>query len=211
MIPLGLSAAASTVVGNAIGANEIKLAKEFASVSVCCLFGAESIISPCILLFGSYFVSLFSEDPIVEQITRRGIPYIAVFTLVDGLSAVLSGILRGAGKQHWGAYGNIVAYYSCGLPLAWTLCFDTNLGVVGLLVGIAIAPLLTDSFMSFMIFCRSEQMFQASAVSKSAGNEPTPTYAVIRTTDIEEYFKKGEDEENCHCNIYTISTETNDR
>lgn len=163
MIPYGLSIAACAIIGNAIGANEMDLAKEFSKLSIGGLFFAEAMISPSILLFGRSFVSIFSKDPVVLNIAERSIPVLAVFTLADGLSAVLSGITRGAGKQHLGAIGNIAAYYIVGLPMAWYLCFHTELDVVGLMTGIAFAPLFTDTFMAFMIFCRTDYMFQRSA------------------------------------------------
>jgi MATE family multidrug resistance protein len=166
MIPCGLSVAACAIIGNAIGANEMDLAKEFSKLSVGALFFAEAIISPSIVLFGRHFVSIFSKDPVVLNIAEHSIPVLAVFTLADGMSAVLSGITRGAGKQHLGAIGNIAAYYLVGLPMAWYLCFHTQLDVVGLMVGIAFAPLCTDTFMAFMIFCRPDYMFQKSVYER---------------------------------------------
>jgi MATE family multidrug resistance protein len=163
MAPLGLSAAASTVVGNSIGAGEIALAKELSRILVLCFFVLESFVSPTILFYGSDYVSLFSEDPTVLSMSRRSIPIIAAFTVADGLSAVLSGITRGAGRQHLGATGNVMAYYLCGLPLAYYFAFHTSLGVVGLQAGIAFAPGITDMYMSYYIFCRPDYMFVKEA------------------------------------------------
>jgi MATE family multidrug resistance protein len=154
MIPLGLGIAATTVVGNALGAGEVELARSLSKLVVYILLGCELIVSPAILLFGTHFVSLFSSDELVLSIARSSVPVLAVFTIVDGLSAVLGGVTKGAGLQHLGAYCNIGGFYIFGLPLAYYMCFHTKLGVVGLIVGIAFGPLLTSSMMSFLIFCR---------------------------------------------------------
>jgi MATE family multidrug resistance protein len=159
MIPLGLGSASCTVVGNAIGAGNLNTAKSFARIAVFCHFGCAMIISPAILFFGTDFISMFSSDEDVIRMSRRSIPIVAAFTVADGLSAVLSGITRGAGKQHIGAMSNIIAYYSCGLPLAFYFCFYTSLHVVGLTAGIAFAPGVTDIFMSYFIFFKSDFMF----------------------------------------------------
>lgn len=154
MIPLGLGIAATTVVGNALGAGQIELARSLSKLVVGILLCCEFIVSPAILLFGTHFVSLFSSDELVLSIARSSVPVLAVFTIADGLSAVLGGVTKGAGLQHLGAYCNIGGFYACGLPLAYYMCFHTKLGVVGLIVGIAFAPLLTSTTMSFLIFCR---------------------------------------------------------
>jgi MATE family multidrug resistance protein len=154
MLPLGLGTAATTVVGNALGAGEVELARSLSKLVVYILLGCELIVSPAILLFGTHFVSLFSSDELVLSIARSSVPVLAVFTIVDGLSAVLGGVTKGAGLQHLGAYCNIGGFYIFGLPLAYYICFHTRLGVVGLIVGIAFGPLLTSSMMSFIIFCR---------------------------------------------------------
>ncbi|KAK9013124.1 hypothetical protein V6N11_041145 [Hibiscus sabdariffa] len=55
---------------------------------------------------------------------------------MDSLQAVLSGVARGTGWQHIGAYVNLGAYYLVGIPVAALLCFVANLRGKGLWTGI---------------------------------------------------------------------------
>nr|XP_051190335.1 protein DETOXIFICATION 10 [Lolium perenne] len=58
--------------------------------------------------------------------------------LFDGLQYVLSGIVRGCGRQKIGALVNFVAYYLLGIPAALVFTFVCHLGVLGLWLGIII-------------------------------------------------------------------------
>lgn len=54
----------------------------------------------------------------------------------------MSGALRGAGKQVWGAVINFICYYVFGLPLGICLALLLKLGVVGMWIGISVADTL---------------------------------------------------------------------
>lgn len=159
MVPMGVSVAATTTVGNCLGSGNIDLAKEMSKLVVYCGILCEAVLSVLIITFGDVFISLFSNDSLVLSISRRTIPLLAVFTWVDGLSSILGGVTRGAGKQHIGAYANIAAYYTIALPLSWYLCFHTSLGVVGLISGIPAGPLIVDSVLFYCIFIKSDYIF----------------------------------------------------
>ena len=49
------------------------------------------------------------------------------------------GILRGCGRQEWGAYLNLACFWVLGLPLCWFLGLYKGLGLIGLWGGLAIA------------------------------------------------------------------------
>ena len=51
---------------------------------------------------------------------------------------VISGILKGSGRQYIGAIVNFVAYYIIGIPLAVVIGFKTHLGVIGIWIGMTI-------------------------------------------------------------------------
>ena len=50
-----------------------------------------------------------------------------------------AGILRGCGRQSWGAYLNLACFWALGLPLCWFLGLHLGLGLLGLWGGIAAA------------------------------------------------------------------------
>nr|POE62056.1 protein detoxification 13 [Quercus suber] len=51
------------------------------------------------------------------------VPFICLSIIMDGLQAVLSGVARGSGWQHIGAYDNFGACYLVGVPLVIVYAF----------------------------------------------------------------------------------------
>uniref|UniRef100_A0A7N0UB61 Uncharacterized protein n=1 Tax=Kalanchoe fedtschenkoi TaxID=63787 RepID=A0A7N0UB61_KALFE len=64
---------------------------------------------------------------------------LAASNFVDGIGCVLSGIVRGCGKQKIGVYWNLAAYYLVGIPISVTLAFEFHTGAKGLWIGIMAA------------------------------------------------------------------------
>ena len=59
---------------------------------------------------------------------------------------MISGILRGCGRQSWGAALNLTCFWGLGLPLAWWLGFKAGFGLNGLWSGLTIATTLLVRF-----------------------------------------------------------------
>ncbi len=59
---------------------------------------------------------------------------------------MISGALRGAGKQVLGAVTNFTCYYIVGLPIGICLALLADLGVMGMWIGIGIADTLQVKF-----------------------------------------------------------------
>jgi multidrug resistance protein, MATE family len=135
MLPLGLGIAASSLVGQALGSHRPDLGLKYAAAAFVCLLLVELLICPLIYFYSVSFIRLFTTDTQVIDICLRVTVVITIFSIVDGIQGVASGILRGAGKQSYGAVNNIVSHYLLGLPLAWYLAFHTSLRVTGLMIG----------------------------------------------------------------------------
>ena len=77
----------------------------------------------------------------------------------DGVSTVLSGVLRGAGRQRLGAIIMAAVAWGFGLPLQMALAFTAGLGVTGMWLGAAISSSVqavvearaSALFMGFMV------------------------------------------------------------
>ena len=65
------------------------------------------------------------------------LPILALSLFGDGMNCVLSGVLRGAGRQALGAALNLSTFWCMGLPLAGLLAFKAHLGITGLWAGLA--------------------------------------------------------------------------
>lgn len=62
--------------------------------------------------------------------------------IFDGLAAVAHGLLRGIGKQSFGGYANILAYYLIALPISFTAAFALGWNLMGLWLGTTIGLML---------------------------------------------------------------------
>ncbi|KAL4340323.1 hypothetical protein GQ457_08G020010 [Hibiscus cannabinus] len=135
-VPYGVGAAASTRVSNELGAGNPHSAR--VAVNVVMVLGISEAMIVSITLFSCRYVFgyLYSNEPEVIDYVRQMIPLISLSVIVDSLLAVITGVARGTGWQHIGAYVNLGAYYLVGIPVAALLCFTLHLRGQGLWIGI---------------------------------------------------------------------------
>lgn len=67
---------------------------------------------------------------------------------------MLSGVLRGAGRQGVGAATSWCSYWIIGLPLAYVLAFKANMGVLGLRLSLAAAVAVQALVLHVYTSCR---------------------------------------------------------
>ncbi|KAI0820462.1 MATE efflux family protein [Trametes gibbosa] len=139
MIPLRV--AASTRVGNLIGARSVNGAKRASHASALLSVVAGTVVMVVLLATKDIFGYLYSDDESVVVLVSKVMPLVASFQIADGLAGSCGGVLRGQGRQHLGALFNLIAYYVLALPLGITLAFHpkTHLGLQGLWIGQVIA------------------------------------------------------------------------
>lgn len=138
MVPLGISTAATTRVGNRIGAGDRAGAQRAAWVALAMGGGV-------MLLFAGLFVAgrfevpgWFTRDGAVIAAAAAVLPIAALFELFDGVQVVGGGILRGTGRTRPAALANLFGYYLLGLPLGWWLGAPERLGLAGIWWGLAL-------------------------------------------------------------------------
>ncbi|KAI1813209.1 MATE efflux family protein [Poronia punctata] len=135
MIPFPVSIAASTRIANLIGAKLVRAARTSAKVSFCtaCLLGLFNLV---VLWSLRYRVpQLFTKDEEVIQLAAAVMPLCALMQVFDCLAAMSHGILRGIGKQSFGGYANLAAYYVIALPVSFFAAFVLDWKLLGLWFG----------------------------------------------------------------------------
>lgn len=137
MIPLGLSAAGSVRVGNALGRGDLRAAQRAGWSAV--LLGASfmSCSAVALLAFAPRIVGLFGLDGPSASLAWTLLLCVAVFQLFDGLQVTLSGVLRGSGDTVASMVTNLVGHWFVGLPVGYGLAFGAGYGAVGLWLGLA--------------------------------------------------------------------------
>lgn len=138
MVPLGISGAAATRVGNAIGRRDMPGARHAAAA--CLLLGGGAMLGFAIL-FASLprvLARLYTTDPAVIAVVMTLLPIAALFQVCDGLQVVSSGVLRGAADTTFPAAVALFGYWVIGLPVGWYLAFRAGMGPAGLWWGITV-------------------------------------------------------------------------
>jgi MATE family multidrug resistance protein len=134
-IPFGFGVITSNHIGNLIGAKSATGARTAAHASALVSVLVGFTIMIILLATRNQFGYLFSDDEDVVRIVSKVMPLVASFQVADGLANSCGGILRGQGRQHLGAFFNIIAYYVLALPIGITLAFRQHLGLQGLWIG----------------------------------------------------------------------------
>ncbi|KAM4751182.1 multidrug and toxin extrusion protein 1-like [Anableps anableps] len=150
MFPLGLSAAASVRVGNALGAGNIEQAKLSCKVPIICGFTIACVVAAILAGCKDVIGYIFTSD---QDILRRVADVMIIFCfthLCDAVAGVTGGVLRGAGKQLVGALCNLVGFYFIGFPIGVSLMFAAKMKIVGLWTGLTVCVLMQSVF--FIIY-----------------------------------------------------------
>jgi MATE family multidrug resistance protein len=91
MVPMGIGIATSSLVGNALGARFKQLAIQLGKLSLVATFILELFIGTLMWFLGPLFVSLFTDDANVVHVANNAIPFLSLFTIIDGMQGVSSG------------------------------------------------------------------------------------------------------------------------
>ncbi|GMJ13115.1 hypothetical protein like AT1G15160 [Hibiscus trionum] len=152
-IPYGLAAGASTRVSNELGAGNPQAARVAVYAAVA-LAGLETIVvSGTLFASRRVFGYVYSnEKEVVDYVTIMA-PYVCVSVILDSLQGVLSGIARGCGWQHIGAYVNLTAFYLVGIPVAATLAFWMQWRGLGLWLGIQSGAFTQNILLAIVTSC----------------------------------------------------------
>lgn len=152
-IPEAIGSAASTRVSNALGAGSPQAAR--VSVSAAIILAASEAVLLSTIIFACRNVlgySFSNEQDVVDYVTDM-VPLLCLSVILDTLHGTLSGIARGCGWQHLGAYVNLGAYYAVGIPIAAILGFWIKLRGKGLWIGILIGAFCQTVMLSLITSC----------------------------------------------------------
>ncbi|KAI5428131.1 protein DETOXIFICATION 3 [Lathyrus oleraceus] len=146
-ISYGLGAAISTRVSNELGAGNPK-AVRFSVCTATFLAIAEALTVTAILLGCRNILGYaYTNDGMVVHYVAVMTPLLCASIFTDSLQAVLSGVARGSGWQHVGAYVNLGAFYLVGVPIGVVLGFVAPFRAKGLWIGIVAGSIVQTVFL----------------------------------------------------------------
>ncbi|XP_027480387.2 multidrug and toxin extrusion protein 2 isoform X1 [Zalophus californianus] len=181
MIPLGLSNAVCVRVGMALGAADTAQAKRSAISGMLCTVGTSLVVGMLLSLLKNKLGHIFTNDEEVIALVNKVLPIYIVFQLFEAVCCVYGGVLRGTGKQAFGAIVNAVMYYVVGLPLGIVLTFVVRMRIMGLWLGMLACGLLVTA--AFAVYTgRMDWKLAAEEAQKHAGllpQSPDGTVSVV--------------------------------
>jgi MATE family multidrug resistance protein len=138
MMASGLSAAAAIKSGNYFGAKDHQTLRLSANASyhIVLVF---MTVTALIFTFGNHLLPwIYTSDSNVIPIAAQLLILAAVFQLFDGAQVVGLGILRGMGDVNIPTVITFLAYWIVGLPVAYVLGINLNLGIYGVWYGLVL-------------------------------------------------------------------------
>ena len=136
MIPFGISMAVSSRVGQAKGAGSLERARFRGVMGIALCAGTMVITASLFALFPRAIAAIYSNSEEVISMATGFLYMAALFQLSDGLQVGGYGALRGLKDTKIPMYVNLFSYMIVGLPLAWYLGLHTDVGPIGLWIGL---------------------------------------------------------------------------
>ena len=137
MVPFGVSSAGAVRVGQAVGRLDPPGAARAGWTALLFGVGFMALAALSFITIPRILIGAFTKDAGVLAVGVSLLRVAAVFQLFDGLQAVATGVLRGLGDTRTAMLWNLGGHWFIGLPLGYTLCFVSGVGVVGLWWGLS--------------------------------------------------------------------------
>uniref|UniRef100_A0A2K5SIX3 Multidrug and toxin extrusion protein n=1 Tax=Cebus imitator TaxID=2715852 RepID=A0A2K5SIX3_CEBIM len=170
MIPLGLSIGVCVRVGMALGAADTVQAKHSAVTGVLLIVGISVVLGTLISILKNQLGHIFTNDEDVITLVGQVLPVYSVFHVFEAVCCVYGGVLRGTGKQAFGAAVNAITYYVIGLPLGILLTFVVRMRIMGLWLSmLASVSLATAAFVVYT--ARLDWKLAAEEAKKHSGQQ----------------------------------------
>nr|XP_043623686.1 protein DETOXIFICATION 14-like isoform X1 [Erigeron canadensis] len=152
-IAYGFGAGISTRVSNELGAGNPQGARIAVYVVLLIAIIETSVVSTSVFVGRRVFGYIFSNEKEVINYVTKMVPLLCLNIIMDSLQGTLSGVARGVGWQHLGAYINLAAFYLAGIPVAVILGFCTSLRGVGLWIGIIVGAAIQLALLGVVAIC----------------------------------------------------------
>lgn len=138
----GFGVAASSLVGQSLGARRKDLAKIYGKTGQRIACTISFFLCILFLTFRHQFVGLFSDEADVIALGGAIMCLVSGITFAQTSQVVISGCLRGAGDTRFVAVVSMISVTFVRPFLTWLLCFPMGFGLIGAWVGVAIDQVL---------------------------------------------------------------------
>lgn len=157
MFALGISAAGTVRVGNAVGRKDIHGIRHAGFSAIILVASVMGFFGLNFIIFRTVFPAFYISDESVIQIASSLLVIAAFFQVSDGTQAVGLGILRGIADVKAPTLYTFLAYWIVGLPVGYLLGFNLGLGVQGVWIGLSLALTVSAILLSVRFNKRSKK------------------------------------------------------
>ncbi|NLK07953.1 MAG: MATE family efflux transporter [Firmicutes bacterium] len=141
--------AATTLVGQGLGANRPQLAERSALVARRLGMIFSTTIALLMFVFGKYIAALYTNDPDVIVKTAMVLKIIGVVQPAQSTQFILGGGLRGAGDTRWPLYSTFLGIWVMRVIAGYLFGVVLGLGLLGAWMGMALDQLTRASVISY--------------------------------------------------------------
>ncbi len=131
MMPLAMASASGILVGQAIGAGDLRRARLTGVMGIASGFLFACLVGALVWLAREQIAALYSRDAEVRAIAATLLAFVARYHLFDAASAVSVSVLRGYKRTVVPMLCNIVALWGVGLGGGYLLAFGHLPGIAG--------------------------------------------------------------------------------
>jgi MATE family multidrug resistance protein len=128
MVPMGISAAGTVRVGQAIGRGDAEGARLAGWSAVGLGVGCMATSAVAMVLGWKLILAAFQLDPEVTALARQLLLVAGFFQLFDGAQVTLAGVLRGLGETVSSLVANLVGHWAVGLPVGMRAGLRARMG-----------------------------------------------------------------------------------
>ena len=142
MVPFGIGMAATVRVGHAVGRNDAAGVKRAGFVATLLGIVCVSVLTLAVIVTRFAIARFFFGDAVessgaVIDLTAVLLMVGATFFVADGIQTVAAGALRGMNDTRIPLLFAAISYWMIGFPAAWLLAFRTELGAIGVWIGLS--------------------------------------------------------------------------
>jgi multidrug resistance protein, MATE family len=137
MVPLGIGAATTVRVGNALGANDPMRLRAAVVSGLMLVLVAQLLTASSMAWFAESLARLYTAEPTVIALASQLLIVCAIFQFSDGLQAVSASALRGLQDVRVPALLTLLAYWMIGMSIGYWLAFNQSMGARGMWWGLA--------------------------------------------------------------------------
>lgn len=138
MVPLGVAAATSLRIAQAIGGGGRDRLRAIGVAGLAIATGWLVLATLLLTGFARPIAHAFVDDPAVLGLAAALFFAVGLMQVFDGVQTVSLGALRGMLDSHWPTRVSLLAYWGLAIPLAWLFGLAFGGGVVGVWAGFAV-------------------------------------------------------------------------